>query len=144
MIKLASSGFLFAVASMLFLGVSNFFYKKSAEALGPTNSTFYYYLFSLILASVAWFFFGENSEVPANKFIWPVLLAISLFLSVWTFNYAVKSLELSVASTIRGLFFLVPVCAAPFLIGERLGWKELLAVVFAILSIILFGMRGRA
>ena len=134
-----NSGFLFAIASMVFLGASTFFYKKSSDAFGPTNSTFYYYLYSLILASILWLFFREREPIAQNAHIWSILLSITLFLSVWSFNFAVKSLDLSVASTIRSLFFLVPVLVAPFIFGERLSPREIVAVLFAVVAVVLFG-----
>ncbi|MDU8913325.1 hypothetical protein, partial [Aestuariicoccus sp. MJ-SS9] len=37
----------FILISMACLGVTNFLFKFSSSSLGPTRSTFYYYLFGL-------------------------------------------------------------------------------------------------
>ncbi len=47
-------GFILAILSMVGLGFSTFLYKRSTDAIGPVNTTFFYYLFSLCIAVVVW------------------------------------------------------------------------------------------
>jgi hypothetical protein len=49
---------------MVTLGVANFYYKKSTQVLGPVNTTFYYYLFSFVIATAVWLAFREKEFSP--------------------------------------------------------------------------------
>ncbi|HIK45925.1 MAG TPA: DMT family transporter [Leptolyngbyaceae cyanobacterium M65_K2018_010] len=132
-------GLLFALASMVTLGISSYLYKRSTDAIGPTNTTFFYYLFGLIIASVIWFFFREKQVSLSLNLLWPGVLALFLFSSVWTFNYAVNLIDVSVATTIRSLGFVVTIMLAITLSSESLTPREWFAVAFATIAVILFG-----
>ncbi len=133
------TGLGFSLFSMITLGISNYLYKRSTELLGPTNTTFYYYLFSFTLASLVWLLFHEREEVTKSTLIWPALLAAFLFSSAWTFNYAVAYIDVAVASTIRSLCFVITIFLAVFLSHEHLTLKDWVAVGFAVVSVVLFG-----
>ena len=140
--KINNPGLIFSLLSMVTLGVSNYLYKRSTEFLGPTNTTFFYYMFSSVLAVIVWLLFREKERVTAPGLLWPALLAVFLFISVWTFNYAVQFIDVSVASTIRSLCFVITIFLAIFLSQEKLTTKDWIAVVFAVLALILFGTRN--
>jgi drug/metabolite transporter (DMT)-like permease len=140
--KINNAGLIFSLLSMVTLGVSNYLYKRSTEFLGPTNTTFFYYMFSSVLAVIVWLLFREKERVTAPGLLWPALLAVFLFISVWTFNYAVQFIDVSVASTIRSLCFVITIFLAIFLSQEKLTTKDWIAVVFAVLALILFGTRN--
>ncbi len=138
------SGFNLALCSMLFMGVSNYLYKRSTDAIGPTNTTFYYYAFSAIIAVFVWLAFREENTPTLAQLGWPLAVAVSLFLSVWTFNLALGSLDVSVASTIRGLFFLVTFALAVALSGEPLTARRLFATALALLAVVIYGTGGKS
>jgi drug/metabolite transporter (DMT)-like permease len=138
--KTSHEGLLFSLASMLTLGVSNYLYKRSTDVLGPTNTTFFYYLFSSIIAIVVWLLFRERVPITAASLFWPALLAAFLFTSVWTFNYAVKFMDVSVASTIRSLSFTITILLAIYFSHEHLTTKDWIAVAFAVIALVFFGL----
>ncbi len=76
--KASYEGLLFSLASMITMGISNYLYKRSTEVLGATNTTFFYYLFSGIIAFFVWLIFREKQ--PKN---WAVVafavIAVFLF-----------------------------------------------------------------
>lgn len=137
--KPSYEGLLFALASMITLGVSNYLYKRSTDVLGPTNTTFFYYLFSLFLAIFVWIFLREKQDFTRADLFWPAMLALFLFSSVLTFNYAVKLIDVSVAATIRSLCFVVTILLAVYISQERLTMKDWIAVAFAVIALLLFG-----
>ncbi len=137
-------GFSLAIISMVGLGVSTFLYKQSTSAIGPVNTTFFYYLFSFIIATVVWFFFREGETFEKTKIIWPVLISIFLYTSVLSFNFAVKHLDVSIGSTIRSLSFVVTVIFALIFYKEQLHAKDFVALGFAIIAILLFGLDLKA
>ena len=137
--KASNEGLLFALASMVTMGISHYLYKRSTEAIGPTNTTFFYYLFSLIIATAIWLLFREKQTVVSVNLLWPAILAVFLFTSVWTFNYAVNLIDVSVATTIRSLGFVVTIALAISLSHEQLTTKDWIAVVFATIAVVLFG-----
>jgi len=99
-------GILWAGISALCLGVGTFLYRISSRTLGASDTTFYYYCFSVVLATAVWLLSAERSEtLDKSQLIWPALMALFLCASVWTFSSAVQTIDLSVASTIRGVSF---------------------------------------
>ncbi len=135
----SNEGLLFALASMITMGVSHYLYKRSTEVLGPTNTTFFYYLFSLIIAILVWILFREKQDFTKTDLFWPAILAVFLFSSVWAFNYAVKLIDVSVATTIRSLGFVVTILLAVLISQEKLTTKDWFAAAFAVIAVILFG-----
>ena len=140
--KINNAGLIFALLSMITAGASNYLYKRSTDAIGPINTTFFSYLFSIVLAVAVWLLFREKGRVTAASLVWPATLAIVLFISVWTFNYAVQFIDVSVASTIRSLGFVITIFLAIALSQEKLTTKDWIAVVFAVLALILFGIKS--
>ncbi|MCP3923062.1 MAG: DMT family transporter [Desulfobacterales bacterium] len=134
-------GFILAIVSMVGLGVSSFLYKQSTTAIGPVNTTFFYYLFSVVFASVAWIFFKEEG-FASKELLWPFLTAVFLFISVLTFNFAIKYIDVSIGATIRSLSFIVTVVLAVLIFKEKLYLKDYIALTLAIVAIVIFGMNN--
>ena len=132
-----------AIISAVTLGISNSLYKQSSEVLSPISTTFYYYVFSAILATIVWLFFGDSKPVAVANLVWPALIAVSLFLSVLTFNFAIMHLSVSMGATIRALSFLVTVIIGVAWYRDQLTWQQGLAVALSLVAILLAGM-GKA
>ena len=137
--KASYEGLLFSLASMITMGISNYLYKRSTEVLGATNTTFFYYLFSGIIALFVWLLFREKQPITSTDLFYPAILAVFLFSSVWTFNYALQFMDVSVATTIRSLGFVVTILLAIFISHEQLSTKDWLAVVLAVIAVSLLG-----
>jgi drug/metabolite transporter (DMT)-like permease len=140
-------GFIFAIASMATLGVANFYYKKSTQVIGPVNTTFYYYLFSFVIALCVWLAFRERDFSLKSSYeglVWPLIIAVFLFVSVLSFNYSVKYINVSVGSTIRSMSFLITVVLAFFVYKEALTVKDYLAIFLAVFAVALFAYDGNA
>ena len=135
-----SLGLTLAIISMVGLGISNFLYKKSSTAIGPINTTFFYYLFSFCIALIVWFLFREHGVLKYKELIWPASIAVFLFISVLSFTFAVKYIDVSVGSTIRCLAFIVTLVLALVFTKEHLSLKDFIALGLAIFAIILFGI----
>lgn len=140
-------GFIFATVSMVTLGVANFYYKKSTQVLGPVNTTFYYYLFSFIIALTVWLAFREKEfsiKASYQSLVWPLVIAIFLFASVLSFNYSIKNINVSVGSTIRSMSFLVTIGLAFLVYKETFAVKDYIAMVLALAAVTLFAYDGNA
>lgn len=132
-------GLLFIIVSMSCLGISTFIYKKSTEAVGPVNTTFFYYLFAFIMAGIYWLIFREEQPFSKTDLIWPLLVALFLFISVLTFNYALSQLlPISIASAIRSLSFVVTIALAVIITREKIHPKDIVAIVLATAALTLF------
>mgnify|MGYP006109762251 CR=1 FL=1 len=138
--KIINSGLAFAIASMFFMGVSTFLYKRSTDALGATNTVFFYYLFSIVIATGVWLICREKEPFSPSALVWPFIIAISLFLSVWFFNLSLLNLQVSAAATIRALFFIVTVALAIVFAKEQPGPLGMTGIGLAIISVILIGI----
>ena len=138
-------GFIFAVVSMLTLGIANFYYKKSTQLLGPVNTTFYYYLFSFLIATTVWLALRErgfSSKPSYQDLVWPLIIAVFLFASVLSFNFSVKYINVSVGSTIRSMSFLVTIVLALLVYKESFAVKDYIATVLALAAVVLFAYDG--
>lgn len=132
-------GIVFIIISMCCLGISTFIYKKSTDAVGPVNTTFFYYLFAFIMAAIYWLIFREEKSFTAAALIWPFLVALFLFISVLSFNYALShKLPVSIASAIRSLSFVVTIALAVIISRDRLHPKDIVAIVLATAALTLF------
>jgi len=136
----ALTGFIWAIISALCLGVGTFLYKVSARSLGASNTTFYYYLFSVVLATVVWFITPGKVDVNKQDLIWPALMAFFISASVWTFSSAVTTIDLSVASTVRALSFIPAIVLAFLLYDETISTKNIIAIILIIIAMFLLGI----
>lgn len=136
-------GISLVIFSAITLGISNSLYKHSSEVLSPVTTTFYYYVFSAILATAVWIYSGETKVINNRDLIWPALIAVFLFASVLSFNFAIMHLSISMGATIRAFSFLVTALIGIFFYKDSLSWQQVLAVIFSIASIILASM-GKA
>jgi drug/metabolite transporter (DMT)-like permease len=134
-----NTGLLFAVGSMIFMGISSFLYKRSTDAIGATNTTFYYYLFSIVIATLVWLIFREKQAFSKSLLLWPFLIAVFLFLSVWFFNLSLRHIEISTAATIRGLFFIITTVLAVTIAKEQPSPMSMVAMGFAVIAVALLG-----
>lgn len=133
-------GILAAIVSMIFAGISAYLYKRCSPLLGPTNTTFFYYMSGFLIALFVWFFAREKSPIAAKDLIWPFFTALSLFVSIWTFNYSLQTTNVSIASPIRGMSFVVTAFLAVWISSEKLYLKDYLAMALALVSIIIFSV----
>ena len=117
---------------MICLGVGTFLYKKSTQEIGPTHTAFFYYFFSVIIAGVVWCLIKDKAPIAKETLLWPALMAAALYCSVLAFSFAVQTLEVSVASTIRSLSFLVTLALAVFFYREQLTARDFIAVLCAL------------
>ena len=135
-----ATGIFFALISAVTLGISNSLYKQSSEVLSPISTTFYYYLFRAILGATVWLLWGDSKAVQPSHLVWPALIAVFLFISVLSFNFAIMNMTVSMGATIRALSFIVTVVIGVVWYRDGLGWPQMLAVVFSIGAILLAGM----
>jgi len=129
----------FILISMACLGVTNFLFKFSSTSLGPTRSTFYYYLFGLGLSCIAMFMDKGKREYVPQDLIIPALISAFLFVSILTYNYALINMPVSKVSTIRSLSFIVTVILAVVITKEKLILKDYMAISLACGAILLLG-----
>ena len=109
---------------MVFLGITNFLFKFSSTSLGPTRSTFYYYLFGLGLSCIALLVDKGKREYVPQDLIIPALISAFLFVSILTYNYALSNMPVSKASAIRSLSFIVTIILALVVTKEKLFFKD--------------------
>lgn len=132
-------GFGLAIVSAVCLGIGTFIYKLSGRNLSPSNTTFFYYLFSFLLAFVVWLATPNRGEITKNSLLWPALMALFLCASVWTFSSATRVLDMSTASTVRGLSFLPTVLLSMVIFQERPSAKSVIAMMLVAVAVILLG-----
>lgn len=131
-------GIFSAIISMIFAGISAYLYKRCSPLLGPTNTTFFYYLSGFLIASVVWLLAREKAPIERGDLIWPFFTALSLFVSIWAFNYSLQTTNVSIASPIRGMSFVITALLAVWISHERLFLKDYLAMILALAAIIIF------
>jgi drug/metabolite transporter (DMT)-like permease len=133
-------GIVAAIVSMVFAGISAYLYKRCSPLLGPTNTTFFYYLSGFVIASIVWFAVRERTPIARGDLIWPFFTALSLFVSIWTFNYSLQVTNVSVAAPIRGMSFVITALLAVWFSSERLFMKDYIAMTLAIAAVAVFAL----
>jgi drug/metabolite transporter (DMT)-like permease len=128
-----------AVLSALSLGVGTFLYKVSGKQLSASNTTFFYYLFSVIIAFFVWVSTPDRGEVERSALVWPALMALFLCASVWTFSSATRVIDMSAASTVRGLSFIPTVLLSVAIFQERPTIKSIIAMSLVATAVVLLG-----
>ena len=133
-------GYAFVVISAVTLGIANIFYKKSSEAIGAYNTTFWYYVFATVLAIGLVLIDGTDLRVAPAKLLPTVLVAVFLFISVFTFNFGLQSTNVSVSSTIRSLSFLVTLILSATFMRGHLSPRQWIGVVLGTAAILLMAL----
>lgn len=129
--------YIFVIISALSLGIVNILYKKSTAAIGPINTTFYYYLFGTAVSFVLWILFKGSEKIAARDLIYPGLISIFLCLSIVTFNIGLQHTKISISSTIRSFSFLFTIIISVFFLKEDINPKQIAGIVLAVISIFL-------
>jgi drug/metabolite transporter (DMT)-like permease len=132
-------GYTFAFVSAVGLGVTNFLFTRSAKALGSVNTTFYYYVFALVIGMACWLPFSENREFNISELKWPAFIAIAMFISNLTYSYAVRYFDTSTPAIIRSVSFFITGLIAISFNREHLTLKDWLAFLLVASGIFLFG-----
>jgi drug/metabolite transporter (DMT)-like permease len=133
-------GVVYAILASVCLGISSIFFKESTQALGPSNTTLFYYLFGSLFAFILWASLGGRQSFARGDLIWPALTALSLSTSVIFFTTSLKSTRVSVVTTIYGLSFVVTVVLAVLLKKDVLHLKDYIASGLAVAAVIVFSM----
>ncbi len=131
------SGYIFVVISALTLGAANIFYKKSTEAIGSFNTSFLYFCFATVIATVVWLIFREPGRVTWANIRYPIITAALLSTSVITFTYGLTTTEVSISSTVRALAFLFTLILSVIFLREKLSVRQYFGIGTAVLSIFL-------
>lgn len=129
------------IVSMVSLGIGSFIYKRSSLSIGPINTTFFYYLFSVIITFVIWLVFKDTKTFKINDLVWPLLIAVFLSISVLAFNLSLEKVDVSIAATIRSMSFIILIILALVIEKEVLKLKDYIAIGLACGAIVLFGMK---
>ena len=131
-------GIVSAIISMVFAGISAYLYKRCSPTFGPANTTFFYYLSGSLIAALVRLGARERISFSRSDLIWPFLTALTLFVSIWAFNFALQQINVSLASPIRSMSFVITAVLAVTLSGERLFTKDYIALVLVAAAIVVF------
>ncbi|WP_156819990.1 EamA family transporter [Synechococcus sp. PCC 7336] len=136
--------YVLAILAMVTLGIGNFIFKISTDTIGPIYTTLFYYVFGTFIGMSFWWFSEQKSAFQISTqwsgLIWPALAALSIALSVLSFSTALKSLPVSLASTILNLSFIVTTILGLMILKESLSLKDIVAILLAVTSIVIFGL----
>lgn len=132
-----NNGYLLLISSSLSLGISSIFFYKSTNSLGAVTTTLWYYLFGFIISLVIYFISKKEINTNYKHLVWPMLTAIFLTISVYTYNISLKTINVSVASTIRSLSFVFTIIIAVVFTGEVIDSKQLIGGVLTVIGVIL-------
>lgn len=115
-----SNPYLFLLGSIVCLGISNLLFKTSNNVMGAIHTTFYYYLFGILVSGVFLFLSGEKKPLSFFSLRYLVPLSILMVCSVYLYTKSLKEIPVSIASSVRLLAFLVSVIASIFFLKETI------------------------
>ena len=119
-------GYILVFISAISLGITNFVFPRVSQSLGPVNTTFFYYVFALVLTLGYWIPLREQSPTKMGDWQWPIYLALAMFISNLTYSYAIWYFETALPAMIRSLFFFIMGLLAVYFDKELLtlrGWS---------------------
>lgn len=125
------------LGSLLFLGISNIFFQKSTKALGADTTTVWYYVFGALISAIVYSFRTNTEPFQLSELKWPLFTAISLLLSVYFFTISLQEMEVSKASTIRSMAFVVSLVILCFFGMEKLTAQKVIGIGFAIVALLM-------
>jgi drug/metabolite transporter (DMT)-like permease len=133
-------GLVIVLAATVLLGVAYFLFGKSTKAIGPSNTTLFYYMFGFVFAVIIWIALGHRQSFSKSDLIWPALTALALSMSVLLYNTSFKYMRVSVATTIYSLSFVITVVLAILIGKEHLQIKDFLASGLAVAALVVFSL----
>ncbi len=131
------SVYIYLLISVLFLGISNLFFKKSVQHIGSINTTLWYYIFGFLFSCILYFSVKKTIITNYTELKWPLFVAIFLFISVFLFNLALQEIKTSIASAARSLAFIITIMVNLYFFKDILSSKNLLKIILGISSVLL-------
>ena len=60
-------GLVIVLAATVLLGVAYFLFSKSTKAIGPSNTTLFYYMFGFVFAVIIWIALGHRQSFSKSN-----------------------------------------------------------------------------
>lgn len=135
-------GVLLAFVAMFFWGFGDFLIQKSTRKFGDWETLFVITLFGTIVLTP--FVYQDISQVFSDSWT-TFILAIGAIVLLFAALFEFESLKKGKISVVEPLWS-VEIPAASFLafiiLGEKLGWREVVLVVFLIFGLVLVSLRN--
>ena len=129
---------IFAFISLLGWGVGDVFTTSASRKIGSYNSSFYGYLFGLLLASFYIpFALDSLGDFSLSMVLLTTVLAISQILAFFAYNEGLKTGNSSIVGTIAGAFTSFVVILSLIFLGERLSIQQLISIVIFFVGLFL-------
>lgn len=127
----------FAVASMVFLSISNLFVKMIVSNPSFEKLDFNAFLLPGVLVAsgvlLALYFFLQNAKPPLAYY--PIAIAVFATLGVLAMILALKTGKVAIVTAVLGLSTVLVAILSVVCLGDRFSGREIAAMVLAILSI---------
>ncbi len=127
---------LLAILAMLGYGVTAVIYKLAGKSIDPVSMTLMTSAMMTITILLFWLF-TKQKNVTFPGLGYAGIAGIIAGLSFIAFIAAIHFGKVSVATTLRGLSFLVTVIIAVLFLAEKLTWLKALGIGFAAIAIVL-------
>lgn len=127
---------LLALVAMVGYGITSIIYKLASKTIDPVSLTLFTSVFTALTVFVYWVFLKEK-DVTLKGVEYAGIAGIIAGFSFIAFITSIHLGKVSVASTIRGLSFLITAVIALLFLAEKLSMTKALGIVLATIALLL-------
>ena len=128
---------IFAIVSMIFLGLSNSFAKRPSLELGSKRTAFYTRIISSGLLILVAIFFVSRAELTLKAILISLALGIYGYLPLLFFYKAIKIGRVGIATPIAGTSVIYTVILAVVFLSEKISFLQGLSVLVIVAGVFL-------
>ncbi len=133
------SHIVFALIAMVGFGITALMYKLASRSLDAVSVAFFTLVVNVFVVMTIWLFW-PNKEISLSGLKFAVIAGVVAGISSVAYILSIKLGNLSVTTTIRGLFFGVTVILAVVFLRESITMAKVAGVLLSIISIFLLSI----
>ena len=127
-----------AIIAFILYGLWGFFPKLAVTYISPGSAVVYEVAGVMLVGLLALTVVGFRPEVHPKGILYAVLTGVTGMLGTLFFFYSVKTGKVSVVVSLTALYPLITILLATLFLREALSARQLLAMILALVSLVLF------
>lgn len=125
-----------AIAAMLGYGVTSAIYKMAGKDIDPVSLTFITSIIMTLTIFIFWLFIKQK-HITLKGFEYATIAGVIAGFSFIAFIVSINIGRVTIASTLRGLSFLITAAIAILFLSEKITFAQAAGIALAAISIIL-------
>ena len=131
--------FILGIIAMIGYGVTAIIYKLASPSIDSVSLTLVVSCFMTFTIFLFWVFYRQK-YIAMKGFEYSAIAGVIAGLAFIAFVFSVTLGKISVATTLRGLSFLITTIIAVLFLAEKISFTQGLGVVFGAVAVVLIGL----